>query len=170
MLTAFSNSDPKDKWQIGFGPTWTFPTATEPTLGARKWAVGPAFAALYLGGPKDFIAGGLVQHWWSFAGSGSESVNLTDIQYVLRYRATDTFSVGFGPNIQYDWDADDWSIPVGGGFDITTKIGEMPVRFAIEAFYYVDEFEGFENQYGIRLLFTPVIPAPEWASKPMFGN
>ena len=133
-------------------------------------SVGPAFAAIYLGGPGDFIAGGLIQHWWSFAGPGDIDVNLTDIQYVLRYRFTELSSIGFGPNIQYDWDADDWSIPVGGGLDFTTKIGEMPVRLAFEVFYYVDEFQGFENQYGFRLLFTPVIPAPAWASKPLFGK
>lgn len=168
-LQLFSNSDPSEKWMTGFGPTWIFPTATEDTLGADNWSVGPSALAVYLGGPGEFIAGGLVQHWWDFAGSGDQT-NLTDFQYILRYRATDTVNIGMAPNIQYDWTNDDWSIPVGGGFDITTKIGNLPIRFGMEAYYYVDEFDGFDNQWGLRFFIVPVVPAPKWASQPLFGR
>ena len=170
FLTAFSNSDPKGKWMYGFGPTWVFPTATEKTLGADNWSVGPGGALIYLGDPGSVIAGGLIQHWWSFAGDGPEDTNLTDFQYIFRYRATPTVSIGFAPNIQVDWEKDDWSIPVGGGIDITTKIGKTPLKFVFEAYYYVDQFEGFDNQFGLRILISPVISAPKWANKPLFGR
>ncbi len=170
FLTAFSNAPPKSKWQYGFGPTWIFPTATDDTLGARKWAVGPAAAAIYLGDPGSVIAGGLVQHWWSFGGPGDVDVNLTDIQYVLKYRVTDTFSIGFAPNIQYNWENDDWSVPVGGGLDFTVKIGKTLMKLAFEVHYHVETFEGFDNQWNFRLLLSPVLPAPKWAQKPLFGK
>ncbi len=154
----------------GIGPTWIFPTATDPTLGGDEWAVGPAALVVYLGPPGSVIAGAVVQNWFSFAGSGDESVNLMDIQLIFRYRATETLNVGFAPNIQYDWAEEDWSIPIGLGFDITTKIGNLPIRFGMEVYYYVDEFEGFDNQMGIRLFVAPVVPAPTWASTPLFGG
>ena len=69
-----------------------------------------------------------------------------------------------------DWDEEDWSVPVGGGFDTMTKIGKMPVKLVIEAYYYADQFQGFDNQYGLRILISPVLPAPKWAQKSLFGN
>ena len=169
FLTAFSNSPLRSKWQYGFGPTWMFPTATDDTLGARKWAVGPGGALVYLGrGAGDVIAGGLVQHWKSFAGPGDADVNLTDIQYVFKYNVTDTFSVGFAPNIQYDWENDDLSLPVGGGLDFTLKIGDVPMKLALEAHYYPVTFDGLDNQWNFRLLLSPVLPAPKFAQKPLF--
>ena len=169
FLTAFSNSRLSSKWQYGFGPTWMFPTATDDTLGARKWAVGPGGALVYLGrGAGDVIVGGLVQHWKSFAGPGDADVNLTDIQYVFKYNVTDTFAVGFAPNIQYDWETDDLSLPVGGGLDWTLKIGGVHMKLAMEAHYYPVTFDGFDNQWNFRLLLSPVLPAPKWAQKPLF--
>ncbi len=170
LLQLFSNSDPSGQWMTGFGPTWIFPTATDPTLGGDEWAIGPAALVVYLGPPGGIIAGAVVQSWFSFAGSGDESVNLMDFQPIFRYRATETLNIGFAPNIQYDLAEEDWSIPVGLGFDITTKIGNLPIRFGMEAYHYVDEFDGFDNQWGIRLFFVPVVPAPTWASTPLFGG
>lgn len=110
------------------------------------------------------------QNWFSYAGDGEESVNLMDLQYVLRHRVTPTFNVGFGPNIQYDWAADDWSIPVGIGGDVLFSVGDLTLRVGAEFYYYVDEFDGVEDQYGIRLFMIPIIGAPSWASKPLFGK
>ncbi len=112
----------------------------------------------------------MAQHWWSFAGWAPESVRLTDLQPLVRYRATDTLNIGFAQNIQYDWNADQWSIPVGGGFDITVRFGDVPVRIGMEGYYYVDQFAGVEDQWGIRLFFAPVVPAPAWASTSLFGG
>ena len=131
--------------------------------GGRPWG-----ALIYLGPPGSVIAGGLVQHWWSFGGPGDVDVNLTDIQYVLKYRVTDTFSIGFAPNIQYNWENDDWSVPVGGGLDFTVKIGKTLMKLAFEVHYHVETFEGFDNQWNFRLLLSPVLPAPKWAQKPLF--
>ncbi len=168
FLTAFSNSALKSAWQYGFGPTWIFPTATEDTLGARKWAVGPGGALVYMGGPGSFMAGALVQQWWSFAGPGNSDVSLMDIQYILKYRWTDTVSIGFAPNIQIDWENDQYQVPIGMGIDFMTKIGKVPMKVVVEAYYYVEQYDGFDEQVGLRLLFSPVLPAPKWAQKPLF--
>ncbi len=169
LFQLFSNSDPSEKWMTGFGPTWIFPTATQDTLGGDNWAVGPAALVLYLGDPGEFIAGGLVQHWWDFAGAGDQ-LNLTDFQPIVRYRMTETLNIGAAPNWRYDWANEDWSIPIGGGFDITTRIGDLPVRIGIEVYYNLDPPKGVEEEYGIRLFFVPVIPAPAWANDPLFGR
>ena len=52
--------------------------------------------------------------------------------------------------------------------DFTVKIGKTVMKLAFETHYYVDEFEGFDNQWNFRLLLSPVLPAPKWAQKPLF--
>jgi hypothetical protein len=51
---------------MGFGPTFTFPTATSTTAGLRAWQIGPAFGAIYKGVP-GLLLGALVQNPISFA-------------------------------------------------------------------------------------------------------
>lgn len=51
---------------MGFGPTFTFPTATHPLAGDEAWKVGPAFAAIYKGIP-GLLVGCLIQNPISFA-------------------------------------------------------------------------------------------------------
>ena len=95
LWTAFSNQyTPPFVW--GFGPTVMLPTASDESLGSGKWSAGPM--ALALGITEKWIIGGVLQHWWSFAGDDHmrvntslgrvtvdrSDVNLTDFQYILR--------------------------------------------------------------------------------------
>jgi len=52
----------------GIGPVFLLPTATDDALGIDKWAVGPNALVLKLQGPWTY--GVLVNHMWSYAGSG----------------------------------------------------------------------------------------------------
>lgn len=86
-------------------------TATEDQLGTGKWSAGPMALAFSI--TEKWIIGGVFQHWWSFAGDDDltvntssgpvkverPDVNLTDFQYVLRYRLSPKTNIGMGPNI-----------------------------------------------------------------------
>ena len=93
--------------------------ATDKSLGTGKWSSGPMALGFYIG--EKWIYGAVAQRWWSFAeDSERNGVNLTEIQYVLRYRVTPMTNIGFGPNIRVNWDADSddrWTVPVGLDFD-----------------------------------------------------
>lgn len=168
LMTSFSNQT-TPPWVFGFGPTFMFPTATDDALGTEKWAVGPSVLGFYIG--EKWIIGGVVQHWWSYAGKGDrDAVNLTDLQYVVRYRLTPETNIGFGPNIQYDWDNDELTLPVGLGGDTLIMLGKLPVKVGAEFYYYADKPDDFGPEWTIRLLFVPVIPSPEWSKKPLFGS
>ena len=168
LLQLFSPAESKGNWVWGFGPTWMFPTGMA-DLGTEKWSVGPAAVALYLG--DKIIAGAILQNWFSFAGeSDRASVNLMNLQYIAKYRVTPTMNVGMAPNILYDWDDEEWTIPVGLGIDKTFKIGKMPLKIGFEMQYYVVQPDDFGPVWNFRLIFTPVIPAPAWAKKPLFGK
>lgn len=169
LWTAFSNNYTPPNI-FGFGPTIMMDTASDDALGTGKWSAGPMALAFHIG--EKWIYGAVAQHWWSFAGdSDRDSVNLTDIQYVLRYRITPTTNIGFGPNIRINWDADSgqqWSIPVGLGADTLIKLGPLPVKIGFETYYYVEQPDAIGPEWQFRLLFVPVIPSPSWSQKPFF--
>ncbi|MEN8692894.1 MAG: hypothetical protein AB1Z20_22730 [Desulfobacterales bacterium] len=179
LWTAFSNQyKPPFIW--GFGPTIMMPTATDDMLGTGKWSAGPMALAFSI--TEKWIVGGVFQHWWSFAGDDyitintslgpasveRSDVNLTDFQYVIRYRLTPETNIGMGPNIQYNWETSELSLPVGMGFDTMAKIGKLPVKIGAEAYYYVAKDDDFGPEWQLRLFFVPVLPAPGWSQKPLF--
>jgi hypothetical protein len=168
LLQAFSPADAGEKvW--GIGPTWIFPTATDDSLGGEKWAVGPVAIAFHLG--NKWVIGGILQHWWDYAGDDDRAdINLTDFQYVIRYKINPFFQIGTGPNIQYNWETDEISLPIGIGLDTTTKWGNTIFRWGFDLEYYVKQDDEFGPEWNIRLFFIPVIKAPEWATKPLFGG
>ena len=133
---------------------------------------------------EKWIIGGVFQHWWSFAGDDTVSVNtsagpvkvdrsevnLTDFQFILRYRVDEKTNIGMAPNIQYNWETDQLTLPLGLGFDTLVKIGPLPVKVGVEGYYSVVNDDDFGPDWHIRLLFIPVLPAPEWSRTPLFGN
>lgn len=159
---------------FGFGATVMVPTATDDAFGTGKWSVGPMALAVHVGPPGGWIAGIVAQQWWDVAGdSDRDRVSLTNIQYLLYYRLTEATNIGFGPNITADWTADSdqrWTIPVGLGFNTTTKIGKLPVKIGLEFYHYVKKPDNFGPQWNIRLIFSPVVPKPAFSKRPLFGG
>lgn len=174
LWSAFARNDwAKPPNVFGFGPTIMMDTATDDILGTGKWAAGPMALAFHIG--DKWIYGAVVQHWWSFAGDGDrDDVNLTDLQYVLRYRLTPETNIGFGPNIRYNWEADDsdnrLSLPVGLGFDTMIKLGPAPAKFGVEFHYYVETPDAFGPEWQVRFILSPVLPSPGFAKIPIFGR
>jgi hypothetical protein len=174
LWSAFATSDwARPPKVFGFGPTVMLDTATDNVLGTGKPSAGPMALALHVG--KKWIYGAIFQHWWSFAGDNDrEEVNLTDLQYILRYRVKPDTNIGFSPNIRYNWEPNDsderLSLPVGIGFDTMTKLGPAPVKIGLEFHYFVEQPDAFGPQYQLRFIFSPVIPSLAWAKRPMVGG
>jgi hypothetical protein len=160
---------PADSGADVYGVGWThiLPTATNNSVGGEKWAVGPAATYFHLG--QKWVVGGVLQHWWDYAGdSGRADINLTDFQYVLRYKVSPLTQIGTGPNIQYNWETDELSLPIGLGMDTTTKWGETIFRYGFDVEYYVHQDDDFGPEWNIRFFFIPVVKAAAWATKPLF--
>jgi hypothetical protein len=179
LWTALSNNyKPPFVW--GFGPTIMLPTATDDKLGTGKYSAGPMAIAMNIS--DNWIFGGIAQHWWSFAGEDSNKydtplgkvrvdrpdVNLTDFQYTVRYRYSPLTNIGAAPNVQYNWETDELSLPLGIGFDTMGKIGPLPVKYGAELHYYVEQDDDLGPEWLLRVYFTPVLPSPGWAKKALF--
>jgi len=170
-MALASNENAKPPFVWGVGITTMFDTASKEQYGSGYNSAGPMGLAFYIG--EKWIVGGLLQHWWDYSGDGTsfnrDGVSLTDFQYVLRYRVDSKTNIGCGPNIQYNWKTEDWNIPVGGGFDTLIKIGDLPVKVGMEAYYFVKHgADDFHNDWQLRFFFVPVLPSPSWSQSPLF--
>ena len=157
---------------FGFGATLMLPTATDDIFGTNKWNAGPMGLAVHVGPPGGWIFGAVGQHWWDYAGSRNEDhVSLTNIQYICYYRLNAETNIGFSPNITVDWTAESdqrWTVPVGLGINTTTKIGPLPVKVGVEVYTYVEKPDNFGPDWGLRVIFTPIIPKPGFSKVPIF--
>jgi hypothetical protein len=146
----------------GVGATFKFPTASNDLLGEGKYQVGPTFMYFYLG--KQWTLGTLVQHWWSVAGdSNRPSTNHTDIQYVARKRFPGAMSIGMGPTISIDWEADSGNrltLPIALGVTKTVRLGKLPVKLRLEPQYSIIRPDDLGTEWNIRLQISPVIASP----------
>lgn len=146
-------------WGLGFD--LGLPTATEDVLGTGRWSAGPSALYAYLG-PK-WKLGGLLQHYWSFDDDDRDDVNMSNLQYFYYYSLDDTSSIGAGPNIIANWEqssGNEWTVPIGIGYNKTIQFGKIPVRFALEAHYSVvtpDDVVGAE--WDIRFMVIPAAPS-----------
>ena len=122
---------------IGIGPVLRFPTNTDDALGTDKWSAGPSFVALVMEGP--WVAGGLVQQVWSYAGDGDEPyVSEFLMQPFVNYNLDDGWYLSSSPIITANWNADAsdvWTIPVGGGVGRVIKLGKLPINISFQSFY-----------------------------------
>lgn len=146
----------------GGGATFKFPTASDDVLGTGKYQAGPA--AMLFNLKKPWTIGALIQHWWSYAGDDDRlDTNQTDIQYVIRYSLPNAWSVGMGPTISIDWEADSdnrWTFPIGLGVTKTMRMGDTPVKFRAEVHYAVIHPESFGTEWTFIFRAAPVIKSP----------
>lgn len=156
----------------GFGPTIMMDTASRDELGTGKWSAGPMATVAHI--TDKWIFGCVAQHWWSFAGdSDRDSVNLTDIQPIIRYRLSPQTNIGVAPNIRHNWNADSgekWQVPLGLGISTVVMLGPLPLGIGVEGYYYVESPDTLGPEYQLRFFVTPVLPAPEWSRIPLFGR
>jgi hypothetical protein len=161
LFTAFG-PDKKTGNIWGIGATFVFPTATDDILGQGKFQAGPAAMYFILG--KIWTLGTLAQHWWSIAGDDNrQDVNQTDIQYIARRQIPGGWSIGMGPTISINWEAEEGNMvtfPIGLGITKTIRIGGTPIKMRLEPQYSIIKPDDYGTEWNIRFQFTPVINRP----------
>jgi hypothetical protein len=142
----------------GVGPSFQLPTATDKTLGSGQWSAGPAAVAFFANG--NWTYGGLVSNIWSFAGRNKRAdVNLLVAQPFVNYNLSDGWSLGAGPVITANWEADGdnvWTVPVGGGISKLFKVGDRPIKAALNTYYNAvrpDNAADWQLQFQLTFLF-----------------
>ncbi len=157
IFTGFFSPKNLGKIIWGAGPVLLLPTATDSTLGADKWGIGPSAVALRMSG--KWVYGSHFSHMWSFAGSGDTNVNMSSCQYFINYNIANGWYLASSPIITANWEAESdsiWTVPVGGGFGKIFRIGKQPFNAQIQAFANVakPDFGGdWSLRFQLNLLF-----------------
>ena len=73
-----------------------------------------------------------------------------------------TISIGAGPNIIADFEANDgdqWTVPIGIGLSKTIKIGKIPTRFVLEYHGSVVRPDTVGVTHDLRIMVIPAVPS-----------
>lgn len=142
----------------GVGPVIYVPTATDDLLGPETWGLGPTGVALWQGGP--WTVGILANQIWSVAGDeDAPDINATYMQPFLSYTTSDAWTFTLNSESTYNWETDQWSVPVNGVVSKLVRFGKLPVSLFAGARYWVDtpKDTGPEG-WGARAGFTILLP------------
>ena len=141
----------------GVGPVVLLPTATDDLLGSEQLGLGPTGVALTQRGPWTF--GALANQIWSVAGNGDRpDINRTFLQPFLAYTTPTAWTVNLNTESTYDWDTNDWTVPINLQVSKLIKIGSQPVSIGGGVRYWADSPTSGPEGFGARLTLTFLFP------------
>ena len=141
----------------GLGPVFLLPIGTDELLSAEKWGAGPTLVVLKQSGGWTF--GALANHIWSFAGDDDrDEVSATFLQPFLSYTTPDAWTFGVNSEASYDWEAEEWSIPVNFSVSKLVTLGHQPVSLGATLRYWADSPDTGPHGFGGRAVITFLFP------------
>lgn len=146
-----------DGFTWGAGPALLWRTGTDDLLSSGKWAAGPTAVALQQAGP--WTVGILANHIWSFAGDEDrQDVSSTFIQPFVAYAASGGWTYTLNAESSYDWQGEQWSVPVNFQVSKLTKLGDQPVQLFGGVKYWAESPDNGPHGLGGRLGLTFILP------------
>lgn len=153
----FSPSKVVNGFTWGVGPVLLVPTGTDKLLGTGKWGAGPTGVALWQG--SGWTIGALVNHIWSFAGKDDRTdVNQTFLQPFVAYTTANAWTFTLNTESTYNWESDEWSVPVNFQVAKLVRFGKQPVSLFAGVRYWADTPDTGPHDFGARFGFTLLFP------------
>ena len=150
----------------GVGPVFLLPTATDDLLGGGKLGLGFTGVALTQRGP--WTIGALANHIWSVAGEDNlnfaggavprSDISTTFLQPFISYTTKNAWTYSLNTEATYDWEGEDWAVPVNLAVSKLTRIGAQPVSVGAGVRYWVESSPGSPEGFGARLTLTFLFP------------
>jgi hypothetical protein len=141
----------------GIGPVIMLPTASDDELGGEKWGAGPTGVALKQTGPWTY--GALFNHIQSFAGDDNRAdVSATFLQPFLSYITKTKTTFGLNTESTYDWENEEWSVPINLTVAQLLKIGPQIIQIGGGARYWADTPDNGPEGWGARITVTLLYP------------
>ena len=146
---------PVHDWILGAGPVMLYPSGTDSALTAGKWGAGPTVVALQQ--KNGFTYGVLANHIWSYTGWGDQNVNATFLQPFLNYTTKKFTTFAINSESTYNWEAEQWTVPLNFTIQQLVKIGKQPIAFQLGYRYYAEKPDGGPD-WGLRFSVTFLFP------------
>ncbi len=138
----------------GAGPAFLVPTGTDDIAG-DQWGAGITGVVLKQDGP--WTVGALANHIWSFAGDDGD-ISSTFLQPFVSYTTPAAVSFTLNSESTYDWENEQWSVPINAVVAKTTHIGHQPVQLGVGARYWLDAPDAGPDGWGARAVVTFLFP------------
>jgi hypothetical protein len=154
----FSPKAPTPRGLIwGVGPVILLPTASDDALGGEKWGIGPTAIGLRQSGPWTY--GVLANHIESFAGDDDRAdISATFIQPFLAYITKTKTTIGLNTESTYDWESEEWSVPINLTVNQLLKVGKLPLQIGGGVRYWADSPDNGPDGWGARIQLTFLFP------------
>jgi len=144
-------------WIVGVGSVFLLPTATDDLLGTEKWGLGPTGVALKQQGAWTY--GALANHVTSIGGSSKRvDINATFLQPFVSYTTPAAWTFSGNVESTYDWEGEQWTIPLNLVASKVTKVGGQLVSFGAGVRYWVDAPAAGPEGVGVRFVMTLLFP------------
>jgi hypothetical protein len=147
---------------LAAGPAFLWPTG-EAELGSKTWGAGPTALILKQQGGTTY--GLLVNHIWSYADLGDNhrpKVSQTFVQPFLSWTSAAATTVGINTESTYNWETQQWSIPINMTVTHVYKFGTQRVSLGggVRVYAARDSSNGNPSgpDWGWRLIATFLFP------------
>jgi hypothetical protein len=143
-------------WAVGM--VGTLPTATDEDVAGKQLRLGPE---ILLGSIHKWgLFGIFPSHQWNVTGWDDKVYNTTVIEPFLKFLVGDGWSVGSLPIGSYDWQQDQWTVPLNLTVSNTAIIGKTPWKVEFEVNYYVEKADLFGPEWMFAINISPVVNNP----------
>ena len=140
----------------GVGPVFLLPTATD-EIATNQWGAGITGVALIQ--RRGWTFGGLANHLWSLTGDEEDGdISATFLQPFVSFTTPKATSFTLNTESTYDWETEQWSVPINAVVAQVIKIGGRPVQFGVGARYWLDSPDGGPDGWGARAQVTLLFP------------
>jgi hypothetical protein len=144
-------------WTWGVGPVELLPSASDDMLGGEKWGLGPTAVVLKQQGA--WTVGMLANHIWSVAGDDDRAdINATFLQPFVAYITKTKTTLTLQTESTYDWEDEEWSVPVIAQVSQMFKIGPQILQFGLGAKYWAESPDNGPEDWGFRAQLTFLFP------------
>jgi hypothetical protein len=106
-----------------------------------------------------WTVGILANHIWSVAGADNRAdVSSTFLQPFISYTTKDAVSFTLNTESTYDWENEQWSVPINAQVTKIFRFGRLPVSLGGGLRYWAVSPDNGPEDLGFRLLATFLLP------------
>lgn len=151
-----------DALVVGAGPSVHIPTATQSMIGLNQWGLGASAAVIWqpatIYALKGFTLWSNVNQSFGIgAGDGRQAMKFLFLQPGFSYTFASDVSLGLYSETAYNWNTDQWTIPVNASISTLIAPGGQNVVITFAGRYYAERGL-WDPQWGAQLNFNFLFP------------
>jgi hypothetical protein len=143
-------------WIWGAGPVFYLPVGSD-SFSADQWGAGVTGVALKQA--NGWTYGALANHIWGInPDEGDDAISATFLQPFVSYTTPDAWTFSLNTESTYDWNSEDWSVPVNLVASKLLTVGKQPISIGAGVRYWAESPEGGPEGVAYRLALTFLFP------------